>query len=292
MATVWRVGYQGEPGAYSEAALAAWFGEEAAAQPCTTFAEVVERLTAGYLDAAVLPVENSYAGDVGEVYDLFWRHPVLIHGEITLPVRHCLLGVPGATMAEVRQVRSHPQGLAQCRDFLRSHNFIAEPVHDTAAAARMVAEAGQRHVAAIASARSSVHYDVEILAENIQDHADNTTRFYVLTVPQRTSVPAPVAVRRQLSADGDPLGKTCLIFAVKNVPGALHQCLGIFAAHEVNLTKLTSRPYPGEPWHYMFIADLAGRQEDAQVASALSELADATVLLRILGSFPTYAVQE
>lgn len=284
-----RIGYQGEPGAYSEAALVAWFGEDAVAQPCTTFVDVAEGLATGVLNAAVLPVENSYAGDVGEVYDLFWRYPLLIHGEITLPVQHCLLGLPGSDLKDIRRVWSHPQGLAQCREFLRSHGITAEPVHDTAAAARLVVEEGDREVGAIASARAAAHYGLDILEANIQDHQDNTTRFYIFTTPDVKSVPGPATARRRTDQEGRPQGKTCLLFAVQNKPGALYRCLGIFASHHINMTKLTSRPYPDQPWNYMFIADIAGTVSEPAVAQALAELEEQTVLLKVLGSFPAYA---
>ncbi|HEY8394360.1 MAG TPA: prephenate dehydratase [Thermaerobacter sp.] len=176
-----RVGFQGEPGAFSEAAILAFWGAGGAEPiPYPTFADVFERLEEGAVDVAMVPVENSYAGDVGEVYDLFRRHAIRIRAELQLPVLHCLLAMPGATLAGLRVVRSHPQALAQCREFLRRHALVAEPVHDTAAAARQVAEAARTDLAAIASREAARRHGLQILAEDIQDAADNVTRFYVI----------------------------------------------------------------------------------------------------------------
>ncbi|GAB6876831.1 prephenate dehydratase [Thermaerobacter litoralis] len=174
------VAFQGERGAFSEVAVRAYFGPDAEPVPCPAFADAFDRLVAGAVAAAMLPVENSYAGDVGEVYDLLRRYPVRVRGELQLPVRHCLLALPGTRLGDLRAVRSHPQALAQCREFLHRHGLIAEPVYDTAAAARQVAEAGRRDLAAIASHQAAAYYGLEVLAEDIQDSAGNVTRFFHL----------------------------------------------------------------------------------------------------------------
>ncbi|HEY8449390.1 MAG TPA: prephenate dehydratase, partial [Bacillota bacterium] len=261
-----RVAYQGEPGAYSEEAVVNYFGPDACQPvPCETFDDAFERLLAGQVEAAVLPVENSYAGDVGEVYDLLRRNDVWIHDELALPVRHCLMALPGVTLAELRSVRSHPQALSQCRDYLRRHGLRAEPIHDTAAAARQVAAEGRRDLGAIAARRAASHYGLAVLAEGIQDAADNTTRFLVIAAPGASF--HRVAHRADpldgaFSPASRPQAKTYLLFAVADRPGALYRCLAVLAEREINMTKLTSRPFPGRPWYYMFFADLDGTIED------------------------------
>ena len=315
-----RVGFQGEPGAFSEAAVVAYFGPDGAEPvPCPTFADVFAGLASGALDVAMVPVENSYAGDVGEVYDLLRRYRVRIRGELQLPVRHCLLVLPGTRWEDLRIVRSHPQALAQCREFLHRHRLVAEPAYDTAAAARQVAEAGRRDLAAIAARQAASHYGLEVLAEGIQDAPDNVTRFYHLEReepgrpgegpggregegPGRRGGPGPgvPAGRPGEAGEGQeappprlvPAGtKTSLLFVGEDRPGALYRCLGAFARREINLTKLTARPERGGSWQYMFFADLEGAAGEPRVAEALAELRRQATFVRVLGSFPVYRVE-
>lgn len=292
-----RVGYQGEAGAYSEEAILRLLGEGGIEPvPCTTFAEVFDRLQAESVTLAMLPVENSYAGDVGDVYDLLRRYQVRIHAELELPVRHHLLALPGVSFDDIAVVRSHPQALGQCAQFIRGRNLRAEPSYDTAGAAREVAALGRRDVAAIASKRAAVHYGLDILAGNIQDAADNVTRFYLLSLPEASSAPAGSLVdqtaRRLPGNDSSGRYKTTVSFTVSHRPGALHHCLGAFAEAEVNLTKLTSRPHPGRSWEYMFFADLEGQAVEARVSVALAELERRAVMLRVFGSFPCFHADE
>lgn len=278
-----RVAYQGEPGAYSEEAVVTYFaGEPVTPVPCATFDDAFEQLSSGAVDVAVLPIENSYAGDVGEVYDLLRRTEVWIFDELALPIRHCLMALPGVRLDELKYVRSHPQALSQCRTFIRRHDLWPQPIHDTAAAARQLREEGAREVGAIASRRAAVHYGLEIIAEGIQDSADNTTRFLVIAKPDSSF--------RMLRGNGKAAGsgesKTYLLFAVADRPGALYECLGVLAHHQINMSKLTSRPFPGRPWYYMFFADLNCTISDEHVMRALKELEGQTVYFRVLGSFP------
>lgn len=278
-----RVGYQGEPGAYSEEAVVTYFGDQQATPvPCTTFDDAFDKLAGGDLDVAVLPIENSYAGDVGEVYDLLRRTDMWIFDELALPVRHCLLALPGISLEQIKFVRSHPQALSQCRTFIRDHGLWPEPIHDTAAAARQVAEERRVDTAAIASKRAAQHYGLEILAEGIQDSADNTTRFLVIAPPDSSFRPQRGRRHEYRTVDA----KTYLLFAVADRPGALYQCLAVLARHNINMSKLTSRPFPGRPWYYMFFADLICSVADDHVLKALKELEEHTVHLRVLGSFP------
>ncbi|MFO7245896.1 MAG: prephenate dehydratase [Thermaerobacter sp.] len=282
-----RVAYQGEPGAYSDAAAAALFGDVGVqALPCPTFAEVFDALAAGSADAAVVPVENSYAGDVGEVYDLLRRGGVRIVLELDLPIRHCLLALPGAAPEDIRVVRSHPQALGQCREFLRRLGLRAEPAHDTAGAARRLAEEGDRQAAAIASERAARAYGLAVLLRDIQDASDNVTRFHVLVPEDGPAEPPGPPTAPWRTAAGGARRKTSLLLATEHRPGALYRCLGVFARWGVNLTKLTSRPYPGRAWEYMFFVDLEGAVEDPPVAGALEELARHAAMVRVFGSYP------
>jgi len=283
------VAYQGEPGAYSDAATTALFGDPGVqAVPCATFVEVFDALEAGRVDAAVVPVENSYAGDVGEVYDLLRRGAAGIRLELELPIRHCLLAVPGAALDEVEVVRSHPQALGQCREFLRRRAWRVEPAHDTAGAARRLAEEGSRRVAVIASDRAAHRYGLDVLARNIQDAGDNVTRFQVLTLEGRqVEARGPAPARWQAAAArGRARSKTSLLITTEHRPGALARCLDVFARWGVNLTKLTSRPYPGRAWEYMFFVDLEGTDEDPAVRGALVELSRYAAEVRRFGSYP------
>src|SRR5690606_12451404 len=207
-----RVAYQGEPGAYSDAAAAALFGDVGVqALPCPTFAEVFDALAAGSADAAVVPVENSYAGDVGEVYDLLRRGGVRIVLELDLPIRHCLLALPGAAPEDIRVVRSHPQALGQCREFLRRLGLRAEPAHDTAGAARRLAEEGDRQAAAIASERAARAYGLAGLLRDIQDASDNVTRFHVLVPEDGPAEPPGPPTAPWRTAAGGARRKTSLL---------------------------------------------------------------------------------
>src|SRR5947208_9341738 len=175
-----RVAYQGEPGAFSEGAVLALF-PDAEAQPCRTVRLVFSRVTSGEADMGVVPLENSQAGSVNETYDLLW-HSTLVRmvGEVVVPVDHALLGLPGARLEEIKRVYSHPQALAQAEEFLASLRVEVVPVHDTAGAARMVAEAGRREDAAVASVEAGTQRGLSVLAERIQTYPDNFTKFAVI----------------------------------------------------------------------------------------------------------------
>jgi len=265
-----RVGYQGERGAYSEDAIASYFGE-CEVEPLATVREVFERVEVGGLDYGVVPLENSQAGSINETYDLLLRHGVKIVGEVVVRVDHALLGVPGATLADVRNVLSHAQALAQCEEFLVAHGFSPVPFPDTAGAARRVADEGAKEHAAIAGRRAADLYGLHVLAESIQTFPENFTKFVVIG-----EAPPP--------GTGEP-DKTSIVFAVTDVPGSLHRCLGGFAAHGINLNKIESRPQGGRPWRYVMYMDFAAGVEDPEARAALEELAEHTSFVRVLGSY-------
>ena len=270
------VGYQGVPGAYSEEALLS-FLPSATAVPKRTLHDVFAALSAGEIDAAFVPVENSHAGSVADVYELMLDHPVTVEAEWVHPVNHFLLGVDGTQPSEVERVFSHPQALAQSSAFLRQASLEVEPYYDTAGAAQMVAERKDRRYAAVASRLAGERYGLTILAEGIQTATDNATRFFLITRGEWTSERTPA----------DPgIGKTSLVFAVEHRPGALVRALGCFSRERVNLARLESRPSREHPWEYLFYVDVEGYTHEPNVRAALRELKRLNPFVRVLGSYP------
>lgn len=277
-----RVGFQGEPGAFSEEAVAALYGADGVAVPLREFADVGAAVERGDVDAAVLPVENSIAGSVGPVYDLLATLPVRVVGETVRPIRHCLLGLQDAALDGVRRALSHPVALAQCNVFLRGRPHVeAVAVYDTAGAARHVAEDGDPATAAIASRLAAERYGLRILASDIQDRDDNQTRFFAV-VRSAADTELPGNPPGSPASHG-PERKTAVLFETANEPGALLAVLQAFADHGVNLTKLESRPGP-EPWTYRFILELVA-DDPAAEAAAVEGAAAAALSFRILGRF-------
>ena len=268
-----RIAYQGEPGAFSEAAARKVDGE-AQLVPCRSFEEVFDSVDGGPALYGVVPIENSIGGSIHRNYDLLLTHELTIVGEVELPVVHHLLALPGATLEGLKRVYSHPQGLAQCERFLHTLKGVEViATYDTAGSAKMVADSGQTDAAAIASARAGDVFGLKPLASGIQDFSDNITRFLVIG-------------RRPLkNAVAD---KTTIVFTVPNEPGALFKALSVFALRGVDLTKLESRPIPGRPWEYLFYADRAAARDTLTWSRALSHLAEFAPMLRTLGSYPSW----
>lgn len=266
--------YQGEPGAFSEDAVRTAF-PEAEPVPCETVRRVFEAVSAREVSFGVVPVENSQAGSINETYDLLLEaEDLAIAGEVTVRVDQALLGLPGASLDAITRVYSHPQALAQSDEYLRDLGAEVVPVGDTAGAARMVAEAGNPQHAAVASVRAGERWGLVPLAEQIQTHAVNYTKFVVI------------------AGDRPDLGrpeKTSVVFAVKDEPGSLYRCLQPLAERGINLTKLESRPRPNAPFEYVFYMDLSSSTDDPAVAEALDEVRPHASMLRILGSYPVIA---
>src|SRR5262245_4345567 len=268
-----KIAYQGEPGAFSEAAARRVDGD-AQLIPCRSFEEVFDSVDGGPALYGVVPIENSIGGSIHRNYDLLLSHELTIVGEVELPVVHHLPALPGATLDGLKRVYSHPQGLAQCERFL--HNLKGVEViatYDTAGSAKPVADAGHTDAAAIASARAGEVFGLKPLASGIQDCSDSMPR--VVGIGRR---PLKNAV-----AD-----KTTIVFTVPNEPGALFKALSVFALRGVDLTKLESRPIPGRPWEYLFYADLAAARDNLTCARARSHLAEFAPALRTLGSYASW----
>jgi prephenate dehydratase len=279
-----RVAYQGEPGAYSEEALRAWFGPGVEPEPMRDFESLVGQVAEGRVPFGVLPVENTLAGAVGAACDAFLDADVDVVGEIVHPVRHCLLAREGTGLESVGRVLSHPVALAQCRRFLARHPWM-EPVavHDTAGAARAVAEGREAGAAAVASCAAGARYGLQVLARDLQDRDDNQTRFWVLAGWGRP-VSEPGGDRSAAAAAEPSRRKSLLAFETRNRPGALVRVLRALADAGLNLTALTSRP-GGDPWTYRFLAEVEGDLTTGPGAEAVEDARGHALTLRRLGPF-------
>ncbi|WP_163551412.1 prephenate dehydratase [Candidatus Frankia alpina] len=254
-----RIAFQGERGANSHIACRDVYPDYDAV-PYQTFDECFEALEDGAVDLAMIPVENSIAGRVADIHQLLPRPAVHIIGEYFLPVRHQLLGIPGAALDDVKTVHSHPQALAQCREALHGLGLVAIAAADTAGAAREISEAGDPSRAAIASRLAAESYGLEILRADLEDEEHNTTRFLILS-----------GENLRAAAGIGPI-VTTFVFKVHNRPAALYKALGGFATNGVNMTKLESYMVGGEFVATQFLADIEGSPEDAAVARAFEEL--------------------
>ena len=266
------VAFQGAPGAYSHQAVREAF-PDALPLPCFAFDDAIAAVQDGRAGCAVIPIENSLHGRVADIHFLLPESGLAINGEHFVRVRHCLLGPPGAVRDSVEVAVSHPQVLGQCRKRLRAWGIAIEAYADTAAAAALVAAAGDRTRAAVASRLAGELYGLDVLAEGIEDAAHNTTRFVVL------------ARAAQVPDAGVPV-MTSLLFEVRSVPAALFKALGGFATNGVNLTKLESYLKNGAFAAAEFYADIEGDPADPAVARALDELRYHSEWVRVLGTYP------
>ncbi|HEY7059289.1 MAG TPA: prephenate dehydratase [Vicinamibacterales bacterium] len=272
-----RVGFQGEPGAFSEAAVLRLL-PDAEPRPFPSFEDVFVAVHDNRVALGVLPIENSIGGSIHRNYDLLVEGDLAIVGEVQVPVVHNLLALPGVELGSVRRVLSHPQALAQCAGFLRTLKDVeAIATYDTAGSAKMVRDEGRRDTAAIASERAGALFGLDAIKTGIEDFKDNITRF--------------LAVGRDRVPLGTP-DKTSVVFTLKSEPGALFKALSVFALRGIDLTKLESRPVPGRPWEYRFYVDVAAAREDLSCARAIVHLAEFADSLRTLGSYPRWREPE
>jgi prephenate dehydratase len=272
-----RIAYQGEAGAYSEAA-AMKFHADATPLPCPAFDDVFHAVEGGRADCGVLPIENSIGGTIHRNYDLLVQHELKIVGEVELPVIHCLAALPGTQMAGLTQIYSHPQALAQCDRFLRSLSGIEiVATYDTAGSAKLIRDRQLTTTAAIASERAAVIFELDVLQRGIQDYADNLTRFLIVTRP---------AGAAEVMGTRAP-DKTTVVFTLPNIPGSLFRALSVFALRDIDVTKIESRPIPGRPWEYLFYIDIAAGAHELRAARALMHLAEFAPSSKTLGSYPS-----
>jgi prephenate dehydratase len=266
------VAYPGPAGTHSHAAAAILAPLEAERVALPTFSAVVEATAAAKAEIGVLPIESSLVGPIAETHDLLYRSSLSIVREATLPIRHCLVGVPGATVGGVRVIRSHPAALDQCRLFVEGLGVEKIPAATTADAARLVAADGDPAEAAIASVEAAETHGLEILAADIGDHPEAYTRF--------------VAVAPYTVIEPGQGWRTALSFVTDHQPGALFRALEPFARHQLNMIQLVSRPLPESPFRSRFDLVLDGHVFDPEIREALRELGGMTRALRLFGSYP------
>ena len=266
-----RVAYSGVEGAFAHVATMRIFGEPGEKVACPDFATAYRSVESGACHCAVLPIENSYAGDVGQVMDLAWRGSLTISGIYDLPLSQCLLAKPGVTLAEVREVVSHPQALAQCQPYLRRQGWIQTTAVNTAVAARTVAAGERREVAVIAARETADLYGLQVLENDINEQKSNTTRFAVFS---------PAACEIKPSDN-----HFVLLFSCKNQPGALGDAIFVISRHDYNLKCLKSHPTGVENWAYYFYAEGEGNLGTEAGQTMRRELERVCNSVRVLGSF-------
>lgn len=266
------IAYQGEPGAFSEQAARRFFGAQARLLPMETFKDVFEFATRHGQGFGIVPLENSVYGSVHQNYDLLLRHKLSIVGEVKLRIQLHLMALPGVTLRQIEAVYSHPQALGQCEEFLRTLKKVSVVAYyDTAGSAKMIRQEKRRNAAALASGRAAATYGLRILRKNVESNHNNYTRFIVLS--RKPNLPARH-------------GKMSIVFAVKNIPGALFKALAVFALREINLLKIESRPLVGKPWEYFFYLDIEGTPNEERVVQALAHLGELATFVRVLGAYP------
>jgi prephenate dehydratase len=270
-----RVAFQGEAGAFSEAAAVQLYGDNIVTVPRPTFDATFRAIIDGHADALLVPVENSLAGSVVRVYDLLLESELTITAETILPIEMNLIGCPGASLSEIRSVSSHPMALAQCERFFGQHPSIKRlPAEDTAGSVREMLVRGDKTHAAIAGKYAADRYRGEIIAERIQDNAENFTRFVLLQPANHAS-----------SCESADARKMSIAMRLAHRPGSLLSSLEPFARNGVNLLKIESRPIHGRPWEYQFFLDV---EADAvsRLEEALREVREAAHEVRVLGLYP------
>ena len=262
-----KVAFQGEHGAYSEIAATKFFPESQLI-PMKLFQDIFDALLTDSIDCAVVPVENSIEGSVNEIYDLLLDADKKITGEMFLKIEHCLIALPDSNA--ITKVLSHPQALAQCRNYIKRKNLDSIPSYDTAGSVRLIKEKKINDTAAIASKNAAEFYNMKILDQNIEDRKNNFTRFLVLsdlhTAPSKSD-------------------RTSMIFGLKHTPGSLYSVMQEFVHHKINLTKIESRPTKEKPWEYNFYVDFEGHVEEENVKNAINNIEKKCTFIKILGSY-------
>jgi prephenate dehydratase len=265
------VAFQGVHGAYSEQALRQHFGDAVDVYPCPNLSTLFRVIQSREVKYGLLPVENALAGAVDQAYELLLDHDLRIQAEVILHVHHALLAQPGVKISDLTHVRSHPQALAQCEKYLLRQGIEPIPSYDTAGSARMISEEKPKGVGAIASSLAGELYNLQVLANEIEDVPFNYTRFFVL------------------GHDDPPRGaynKTSLVFATRHRPAALYDALGEFASRDLNLTKIESRPRRNRPWEPVFYVDFEGHWQDPAAQETLVRLLQRASFVKMLGSYP------
>jgi prephenate dehydratase len=268
-----RVAFQGERGAYGEAAAIAFFSNGVQPLAHNNFEGVFEAVTRGQANRGILPIENSLVGSIHRNYDLLLQYNLSIVGEIQIPIAHQLIALPGVTLADIKKVYSQPPALDQCSRSLAKLLPQVECIatYDTAGGVKMIKEQNITDGAGLASRRAAEIYEMNILQSDMQDDPENYTRFVV--VASEPIVPEGEA-------------KTSIVFSMNNVPGSLFKCLAVFALRDIDLTKIESRPLQGKRWQYFFYIDFIASQYEECGRNALNHLQEITSYFKVLGSYP------
>ena len=264
-----KIAIQGERGAFShEAALQ--MVPSCNIVPCTRSLDAFQSVLNKKANAAVIPIENTLAGPVSEHFDLLLEHPLFIHAEHRLRIRHNLIAPAGVKLSDVKRVLSHPVALDQCREFFREHASVQQvPFYDTAGSVKKVVADKDKDAAGIASRQAAIEYGAKVLKAGIEDDVKNFTRFLLIAPRQHWPENA---------------NKTSIAFSVPDQPGALFKALAVFALRDISLSKIESRPVKGHPWHYVFYADLkCGETVGAE--NALRHLGEICQMVKVLGIY-------
>ena len=265
------VAYQGETGAFSEEAAYKFFGPAIKVVPSESFEDVFHAVERNEVQHGVVPIDNSLEGSIVQVYDLLLNSPLKVSGELQLRVSQYLIANQGTDLGRIKKVYSHPQALGQSQAFLKHLGAELVPTYDTAGSVKMIKEKEIMDGAAVASFRAAQFYGMNILASEIEDNANNFTRFFVLS-------------HEDAAPSGDD--KTSIVFSVKHRPGALSESLREFAMRNINLSKIESRPTRKLAWEYNFYLDFEGHHEDKNCREALIALEEKSIFMRVLGSYP------
>ena len=272
-----RISFQGERGAYSEAASISFFGNEVEAIPSSTFAGVLKNTENDSSEYSILPVENSLEGSIGESNDLLLSTTLNVVGEIYHRIHHCLIGT--GSIGDIDTVYSHPQALGQCRKFIEENSLKTIPSYDTAGSVKIIKDLNKNSVACIASKNAAKIFDVPVIQEGIEDNTNNYTRFLILSKKPTKEV-------TEVEKDVWDNAKTSIIFSVKHEAGSLYQIINEFNQHKINLTKIESRPNKNTAWEYNFYVDFEGFQDDSSIKDMLQKLRKHSTFLKNLGSYP------
>ena len=265
-----RVVFQGAEGAYSQAAMMQYFGEQVNSFHVDTFRDAMSAIDEGSADFAVLPIENSTAGIVNEIYDLLQEYENYIVGEQIIRIEHCLLGVPGAKLSDIKTVYSHPQSLMQSAKYLENFDWQQISMQNNAFAAKKVAEDGDKTQAAIAGEHAGKIYGLEVLQKGVNHSGTNSTRFIIVTNQK--------IFRKDAT-------KVSICFEVPHESGSLYHMLSHFIYNNLNMTKIESRPIEDRNWEYRFFIDFEGNLADSAVKNALRGLRDEARNMKILGNY-------
>ncbi len=264
------VSFQGERGAYSEAAALSFFDNKIDTIPLPTFVDVLKSTENNKSEYSILPVENSLEGSVGESYDLLYSTNLNAVGEIYHRIIHCLIGFD--SLDSIDTVYSHTQALGQCRKFIEEHGMKKVPTYDTAGSVKIIKDLNKKNIGCIASKRASEIFQVPVIKEEVEDNSNNYTRFLILSKNKTKETKK---------------NKTSIIFSIKHESGALHHIIKMIYEYEINLTKIESRPKKSTPWEYNFYVDFEGHENNSKVKEMLDKIKEKTTFLKILGSYPS-----